>query len=138
MPTVPITIEVSIRADIHKVWDYWTSPEHIVNWNFASDDWHCPKATNELRVGGTLCATMAAKDGSMSFDFEGVYDEIIPFTKIAYSLGDQRKVHILFEQVGDTIKVTETFDAETVHDPEYQKAGWQAILNNFKKLVEEK
>ncbi|NDK56031.1 SRPBCC family protein [Pontibacter fetidus] len=132
-----ITVEATINAGNQKVWTYWTSPEHIVNWNFASDDWHCPSAENDVRTGGKFRSTMASKDGKMSFDFGGVYDEVIPEKKLAYKMEDGRQVEVLFEDLGNnTTKLTETFDAESTHSDEMQRAGWQAIVNNFKKYVE--
>ncbi len=136
MSTSKITIETNVNADLKKAWDYWTLPEHIVNWNFASDDWHCPKAENDPRTGGKFKATMASKDGKMSFDFEGIYDEVIDQQKISYSMSDGRQVHISFEKNGDATKVTEVFDPENQNSEEMQRSGWQSILNNFKKYVE--
>jgi uncharacterized protein YndB with AHSA1/START domain len=131
-----ITIETLVNADITKAWEYWTAPEHIVKWNFASDDWHCPKATNDPVTGGKFSATMAAKDGSMSFDFEGTYDDVILHKRIAYTLADGREVNVLFESKGNETLVTEIFDPESVHPHDFQKAGWQAILDNYKKHTE--
>ncbi|MFG6687347.1 SRPBCC family protein [Mariniflexile sp. HNIBRBA6329] len=131
-----ITIEVVVNVNLQKVWDFWTKPEHIVNWNFASDDWHCPKATNDLRVGGKFSATMASKDGTMSFDFEGVYNEVVELNKIAYAMADGRQVLVAFEKQGNTTVVTEVFDPEDQNPLEMQKNGWQSILNNFKEYVE--
>lgn len=131
-----IKVEVDVMADIKKTWKYWTDPTYIVKWNFASDDWHCPKASNDPRTGGKFSSTMASKDGKMSFDFEGVYDEVIEHKKIAYKMPDGREVIVLFEDNGNHTKVTELFDPENMHPEEFQKAGWQAILNNFKKLTE--
>ena len=131
----PITISTVIPADVNQVWECWNTPEHIVNWNFASDDWHCPRSENDLRVGGKFNATMAARDGSMSFDFEGVYDVVEPLTRIEYSLADDRHIVVLFEEVEGGVKVTETFDAETENSIEMQRAGWQSILDNFAKYV---
>ncbi len=131
-----ITVEVVVNADLQKVWNFWTKPEHIVNWNFASDDWHCPKATNDLRVGGKFSATMASKDGAMGFDFEGVYDEVIELKKIAYTMVDGRQVQVTFEKHGNATTVTEVFDPENQNPLEMQENGWQAILNNFKVYVE--
>lgn len=133
-----ITVQTSVAADINKVWSSWTLPEHITKWNFASDDWHCPAATNDLKAGGRFCATMAAKDGSMSFDFEGIYDEVIKHRKIAYSLSDGRQITVLFESEGDKTRVTETFDPENQNSMELQRAGWQSILDNFKAYTERK
>ena len=131
-----LTISVAIKAPIEKVWDKMNNPEDIEQWNTASEDWHCPKAENNLTIGGSLKSTMAAKDGSFSFEFEGIYDEIIPNKLIRYHLGDQRSVEIRFEEIGNEVIVTETFDAESQNPIEMQQQGWQAILNNFKKHVE--
>jgi len=136
MKANPILIETTVTADLKKAWDYWTLPRHIVNWNFASDDWHCPNAANDLQSGGKFNYRMAAKDGSFGFDFEGMYDEVIPHQKISYSLADGRQCVIEFKNVGDTTTVTETFDPEKTNSEELQRNGWQAILNNYKKYVE--
>ncbi len=131
-----IKVQAFIRADKQKVWDYYTKPEHITKWNFASDDWQCPKAENDLRVGGKYLARMEAKDGSFGFDFEAVYDEVIDQKKLTYTMSDGRQATTDFENLGGRTKVTTTFDAEGVHDQEMQRAGWQAILDNFKKYTE--
>src|SRR4051812_42972328 len=120
-----IKIEVMIAASVSKVWSYWTSPQHIIHWNFAIPEWHCPKATNDLRVGGKYSARMEARDGSFGFDFEAVYDEVINQKKIAYTMLDGRQAITDFEQVGDQTKVTTYFDAETQNPIEMQKNGWQ-------------
>jgi uncharacterized protein YndB with AHSA1/START domain len=134
-----VKIEATVSADINKVWKYWTEPEHIKKWNFASEDWHCPSAENDLRVGGKFSSRMEAKDGSFGFDFGGIYDEVIDYEKIAFTMGDGRQAITIFEQLGDVkTKITTTFDAENQNPIEMQKNGWQAILNNFKKHVEEK
>ncbi len=132
----PITIQTLIKADIQKVWDYWNEPAHITQWCHASDDWECPKSTNDLKVGGSFVSTMAAKDGSFSFDFGGTYTEIVPLEKIAYVMEDGRKVGVLFKHEGDSVRVVETFDPETQNPKEMQRAGWQSILDNFKEYVE--
>jgi uncharacterized protein YndB with AHSA1/START domain len=131
-----ITVEAFINAPADKVWEYWTAPQHIVNWNFASDDWHAPKAENDLRPGGTFISRMEAKDGSFGFDFEGVYDEVIINNLITYTLGDGRTVVIKFTNTGNETHIAETFEAETVNPTELQRDGWQAILNNFKNYAE--
>jgi uncharacterized protein YndB with AHSA1/START domain len=131
-----ITVKTSVAADIAKVWNRWTAPEHIVNWNFASDDWHCPKAENDPRTGGKFSCTMAAKDGSMSFEFSGVYDEVIPQKKISYAMGDGRRVEVEFESKDGQTEVVESFDPEQVNSIELQRNGWQSIMDNFKKYVE--
>lgn len=133
---ITITIETIVHAPVHKVWQYWTEPAHIKNWNFASDDWHSPHATNDLRVGGSFTSRMEAKDGSMGFDFGGVYDTVDEHKQIAYTLGDNRKVSITFTAQGDDTKVVETFDAENTNPVELQRSGWQAILDNFKRYTE--
>ena len=131
-----ITVENTIQAPVEKVWEYWTKPEHIVNWSFASDDWHTPAAENDLREGGKFSSTMAAKDGSMSFDFGGVYTKVDEHKAIEYTLGDGRTVSIIFSSEGSATKVVETFEAETQNSVEMQQFGWQAILDNFKKYTE--
>lgn len=131
-----ITVESTIQAPVAKVWEYWNEPEHIKKWAFASEDWHAPKAENDLRTGGTFSTTMAAKDGSFSFDFGGVYTQVKEHKLIEYTLGDERKVSILFSSIGDATKVVETFEAEDTHPVEMQQSGWQAILDNFKKYTE--
>ena len=136
MNTTKITVETIIAADSKKVWGFWTNPEHITKWNFASDDWHCPTAENDLKVGGKLRSRMEAKDGSFGFDFEAIYDEIIDQKKITYTMTDGRKATTDFENLDGKTKVTTTFDAENENPVEMQKEGWQAILNNFKKYVE--
>lgn len=132
-----ITVIASINAPVEKVWEFWNNPEHIKNWAFASPDWHAPKAENDLRIDGKFSTTMAAKDGSMSFDFGGTYTAVEENKLIEYSLEDGRKVKIIFLAVGDQTQITETFDAEETNPIEMQQEGWQAILNNFKKLTEE-
>ncbi len=131
-----ITISARISSDVEKVWEYYTAPEHITHWNFANEDWHCPKAENDLRVGGKLWSRMEAKDGSFGFDFEATYDEIIPQKKIIYTIADGRQVIIDFEKVDGMTKVTTSFEAEKENPLEMQRDGWQAILDNFKKYVE--
>jgi len=131
-----IKIDATISATPQKVWEYWNKPEHITKWNFASEDWHCPKASNDLRVGGKYSARMEAKDGSFGFDFDVVYDEVVDQKKISYTMGDGRKVTTTFETLGEKTKVTTVFDAEKENSEEMQKNGWQAILNNFKKYAE--
>ena len=136
MNRTKITIETAVLGDIYKVWDFWTKPEHITKWNFASDDWHCPSAENDLQVGGKFSSRMEAKDGRFGFDFYGFYDEVVEHKKIAYTLGDGRQAVSNFEQRGDKIKITTIFDAENENPVEMQKNGWQSILENFKKYVE--
>lgn len=134
--TSSITVEMKVNAPLEKVWDYWTNPQHIVNWNCASEDWHAPHATNDLRVGGKFNSRMEAKDGSMGFDFEGEYTKVEQHIEIEYVLADARKVNIRFDSDGKETTVTETFDPENENTLELQRAGWQAILDNFKRYTE--
>ena len=131
-----ITVECTVKASIEKVWNYWTSPQHIMHWNNANDDWHTPKVENNLINGGNFKYTMAAKDGSFSFDFEGTYLEIKRLKLIKYIAADGREVSVDFITIGDIVEIVETFEAENENSIELQKNGWQAILNNFKKYVE--
>ncbi len=132
----PITVTTEVNVSPEMAWTIWTTPSHITQWNQASDDWHTPHAEIDLVVGGKLLSRMEAKDGSMGFDFEATITEIIPNQKLAYTLGDGRKVEVLFENSGMGCKVTETFDPETQNSPDMQQQGWQAILNSFKKHAE--
>lgn len=131
-----ITVETTIEAPVEKVWDMWYKPEHVTQWNNASDDWHTPRAENDLRPGGRFLSRMEAKDGSMGFDFSGVYHEVEPLRRIVYSLDDDRKVWVDFTPDDNTTRVVEKFEAENTHSKELQQSGWQAILNNFKTYVE--
>lgn len=137
MSTTQLTVNATIAADIQKVWEAWTQPDHITKWNFASDDWCCPKAENDLQTGGKYLARMEAKDGSFGFDFEAVYDEILTHQKISYTMADGRQSITTFKANGNTTEVSTTFDAETSNPIDMQQQGWQAILNNFKKYVEQ-
>lgn len=132
-----IAVQTEIAAPIAIVWKLWTTPEDIVCWNNASDDWHTPRVENDLQEGGIFNYRMEAKDGSMGFDFEGVYQKVIFNQLIEYVIGDCRKVSIAFTRNGDSTKVVETFEAESIHSIEQQRDGWQAILDNFKKYTEE-
>ena len=133
-----ITISATVNASPAKVWECWTKPEHVTHWNFASPEWHCPRGENDLRPGGIFSFRMEAKDGSMGFDFGGTYTEVVNEKKISYKLGDERTVTVLFDKEGSSTIVTETFDTEDVNAAEMQRAGWQAILDNFKKYTESK
>ncbi len=131
-----LTVSVTIKADIFKTWDYFTKPIHIINWYFASPDWHCPYATNDLIENGKFDFRMEAKDNSFGFDFEGTYSKVLLHKEINYSLVDERKVFVTFTQKENTVKIMETFDPEIENSLELQEAGWKAILNNFKNYVE--
>jgi uncharacterized protein YndB with AHSA1/START domain len=130
-----ITVEATIEADKIKVWDYYTNPKHIVNWNFADPSWHCPSAENDLKIGGRYCARMEARDGSFGFDFEAFYTEIIVGEGFSYEFGG-RKATVKFDHSGNKTEVVVTFEPENENPIEMQKDGWQAILNNFKDYVE--
>lgn len=131
-----LTVQVIVNAPIEKVWDYYTRPEHITQWNHASDDWFSPRATNDLRAGGRFISRMEAKDGSEGFDFSGTYDEVVDKSLIKYTMDDNRKATITMAEEGGQTKVIVTFEAEKENAPEFQESGWQAILDNFKKYTE--
>ncbi|MFD2672703.1 SRPBCC family protein [Marinicrinis sediminis] len=135
--TSRVTIQAVIQAPVEKVWTYWTEPEHITKWNQASETWYSPKSENDLRVGGKFVTRMEAKDGSVGFDFSGIYDVVKQHEEISYTLEDGRKVDITFTIQGDETKVVEIFDADSSHSIEMQQVGWQAILDNFKRYTEE-
>lgn len=136
-PFKAITVEVLVDASAQQAWIYWTMPEYITKWAFASEDWHCPKATNNLRVGGHYATTMASKDGQMAFDFGGTYTVVEPTKRLVNQLDDGRMVWVTFEAITpQQTLIVETFEAEDENTLELQRAGWQAILNNFKLAVE--
>lgn len=130
-----ITVQATVEADAKKVWDYYTLPEHITQWNFADPSWHCPSAENDMRPGGTYEARMEAKDGSFGFDLEGVYSQIAPGESFTFGMGG-REVQVTFRNLGNQTEVVIVFDAENENPLEMQRAGWQAILNNFKSYTE--
>jgi len=132
-----ITVQAIVKAPVEKVWKYWNEPEHITHWSFASNDWHAPSATNDLRPGGKLIVRMETKDGSAGFDFGGTYDVVKEHEEISFTMGDGRRVDIVFTAQGDETKITETFDAENTYPLEFQQAGWQSILDNFKRHAEQ-
>jgi len=131
-----ITITTTVLAPAEKVWERWTVPEHIIKWNNASDDWHTTHAENDLRIGGKFLSRMEAKDGSFGFDFIGIYDLVKENKLLEYTLGDGRKVIIVFTGISNTTNIVETFEAESENSIEMQRSGWQAILENFKKYAE--
>lgn len=126
-----ITVEALVNAPLQRVWDAWSDPEQIKQWNAASDDWHTTQSSVDLREGGSFRSRMEAKDGSAGFDFEGVYTRIVPGKRIEYRMGDAREVQVDFEETPDGVVVRNTFDAEGSNPPELQRQGWQAILENF-------
>lgn len=133
----PITVETTIAKDVETVWKLWTGPEHIQAWNHASDDWECPKAMNDLRVGGHFSAIMAAKDGSASFDFNGTYTAVDPLIRIEYTMEGGRQVSVDFESVEGGTNITEMFEPEDLNSRELQRSGWQSILDSFKRYAEQ-
>lgn len=135
--TKTITVKTTLDASLEEVWNKFTKAEHVVNWNFASDDWHCPKAENHLEVGKNFTFTMASKDGEMSFDFVGTYQEVVPMKKIVYIIADGRKVTVKFDVLDGKVILTENFAPENVHSVELQRGGWQSILDNFKKYTQQ-
>jgi len=136
MTAEKIEVEALINASPGKVYQLWTKPDHITKWNFASDDWCCPSAENDLRVGGIYKSRMEAKDGSFGFDFEGEYEEVSPSEKLVFSLSDGRQVETTFEEEVGSTRVTTRFDPESQSSIAMQREGWQAILDNFKKYAE--
>jgi uncharacterized protein YndB with AHSA1/START domain len=132
-----ITVETTVNAPVEQVWKTWSEPGHITKWCQASDDWHVPHAENDLHTGGKFKTTMAAKDGSFSFDFGGVYTNVQNNKNIEYTMDDGRKVRIQFSAADNGTKVTETFETEDTHSLDQQRTGWQAILDNFKKYTED-
>jgi uncharacterized protein YndB with AHSA1/START domain len=131
-----ITVTASVNAPIEKVWACWTQPSHIMQWNQASPDWHCPASSVDLKIGGKFSATMAAKDGSFSFDFWGTYDDILENELIMVTMGDGRKWKTTFASNGEVTEVVESFEAEDQNPVEMQRGGWQSILNSFKQHAE--
>lgn len=133
-----ITIETIIKSDIDTVWEYWTNPDHIIKWAFASDDWECPYAENDVQEGGKFLTRMAAKDGSEGFDIVGTYTEVIPKEKLAYTMEDGRTVAIGFNELETgEVQIVQEFEMESTNTEELQRNGWQSILDNFKKHVEQ-
>jgi uncharacterized protein YndB with AHSA1/START domain len=130
-----ITVETDVAAPLETVWRTYTTPEDIKQWNAASDDWHTTAATVDLRPGGAFSSRMEAKDGSMGFDFAGVYTTVIKHELIEYSFGD-RHASVEFNKVPQGVRVRVTFDAEATHSIEQQQQGWQAILTNFARYAE--
>lgn len=130
-----ITVQATIKADRKKVWDYYTLPEHITQWNFADPSWHCPKAENDMKIGGRYCARMEAQDGSFGFDFEAYYTEIIDGQQFSYGFGG-RTATVQFTDLNGETEVIVSFDPEDQNPIEMQEAGWQSILNNFKAYTE--
>lgn len=136
MKNSPIKVDAAIKAPVETVWNFWTDPKHIINWNNASDDWFTLRAEMDLRPGGRFLERMEARDGSEGFDFTGVFKKVEPRKRIEYLMDDGRRVEISFESKGNETMVSESFDPEEINAPEIQRTGWQSILNNFKTYVE--
>jgi uncharacterized protein YndB with AHSA1/START domain len=133
-----ITVETLVRAPLATVWDAWSSPADIRQWNAPSDDWHTTRSEVDLREGGTFLSRMEAKDGSAGFDFEGAYTRVVPKETIEYRMSDGREVRVDFLERPDGTLVRNTFDPESENSPEMQQAGWQAISDSFGRHVEAK
>jgi uncharacterized protein YndB with AHSA1/START domain len=131
-----VNIGTTVNAPIKKIWEIWSKPEHITRWATPTPDWHTPRAENDLRTGGSFVSRMEAKDGSMGFDFGGVYDVVTPHEYIEYTMGDGRKVKTVFTQQEDGVRIDQSFDAEAENPVEMQRMGWQAILDSFKNYTE--
>jgi uncharacterized protein YndB with AHSA1/START domain len=138
MKPEPITIQTTTNAALSKAWEYWNKPEDIMGWAFASDDWEATEAENDLREGGRFKIVMAAKDKSTSFDFGGTYTVLKEHELIEYAMDDGRHVKVEFAETPVGTRITETFDPEDENPAEMQRAGWQSILDNFKKYAETK
>lgn len=132
-----ITVSVQLDTNAEKAWEYWTHPDYIVQWNFASDEWCCPSASNDVSEGGKLSWRMEAKDGTFGFDLNGTYTKVVHPQQLEYMLEDGRPVRVHFETDSTGTTVKWTFEVEQINPPEFQKAGWQAILNNYKALVDQ-
>ena len=133
-----ITIETNVKAPLETVWKTWITPTDIKKWNTASLDWHTTKSENDFREGGKFSSRMEAKDGSFGFDFGGTYTKILTHKHIAFTLDDDRKVTVDFEERKGEVRIMETFEPENQNSLEMQRSGWQAILDTFKKYVESK
>lgn len=131
-----ITVQTTVRADPEKVWECWTDPAHIVHWNAASDDWECPEAHNDPVEEGRFRYVMRARDGSRSFDFGGMYLQVEEGKMMEYEIDDGRKVTVIFEPSDEGVQIIETFVPEMENPLELQRAGWQSILDHFKRYVE--
>jgi uncharacterized protein YndB with AHSA1/START domain len=132
-----ITVEAIIQQPPDEVWELWTSLDHIVQWNYANEDWCCPHAVNDARSGGQISWRMESRDGAMGFDINGIYEEVRPHELLIYRMEDGREVRIFFQNLENETKITEMFEPEELNPLEMQQQGWQAILNNFKKYAEQ-
>ena len=131
-----IRVETTVDLPVATVWERWNNPEHVTKWYFASPDWHAPKATNDLRAGGAFSIRMEARDGSFGFDFTGTYIGVEKPTKLECRLGDGRTLDVKFSSLESRTVIVEEFEMEMTNSEERQRAGWQAILDNFKRYAE--
>ena len=131
-----LTVQTTVAAPKSKTWTYYTEAEHVINWNFVSEEWHCPSATNDLRVGGKFDIVMASKEGNMEVELEGTYKEVEPESHVVYTLGNDTEVNVRFSEAGDKTQVTVTFEPSEKEDRDHQRSNWQAILDNFRKYAE--
>lgn len=132
-----VTVQQTIEMPLKICWHVWNHPDHIVNWYSASPDWHTPKASNEVVPGGEFCYRLAARDGSMAFDYRGSYAEVVVQEKLTFHLEDGRKVTVTFEKLDDVqTQITENFEPESINSIDIQRSGWQAILDHFKSYCE--
>jgi len=136
MENEKIKVETLVPLPVERVWELWTSPQHITKWNNASQDWHTPSAENDLRPGGKFNYRMEAKDGSRGFDFEGEYEEVKPHKLLQYRMSDGREATVVFKPIDNATFIEESFDAEKQYSVEMQREGWQAILDNFRNYAE--
>ena len=132
-----LTVQTTVDAPQSKTWTYYTEAEHVINWNFVSEEWHCPSATNDLRVGGKFEIVMAAKEGNMEVELEGTYREVEPQHHVAYTLGNDTEVNVRFAENGQQTKVTVEFEPNEKEDRDHQQQNWKAILQNFKRYAEQ-
>lgn len=132
-----LCVQARLRCSPARAWAAYTDPASITQWNFAVPEWHCPRAENDLRVGGVMRSRMEARDGSMGFDFEGTYTEVVPLQRLAYAMGTERRAEVDFRDTGDGhTEVTVRFTPDPTHPADMQRGGWQAILDNYKAHAE--
>lgn len=137
MAAQQIIVATMVPVNPERAWALYTNPNDVTQWNFATDEWHCPSASIDLRVGGTHNARMEAKDGSFGFDFEGTYSEVDAPHSLTLVMGDGRKSRTTFiSSPGGTLVETK-FEAEATNPAEMQREGWQAILDNYRKHAEQ-
>lgn len=131
-----ITIQAEVAVEKSKLWDFYTLPEHIIHWNFADPSWHCPRASNDMIIGGEYHARMEAKDGSFGFDFIAKYSEINFCENFIYGFAGREVIVSFTEISANKTLITIIFDPETENPVDLQRTGWQMILNNFKNYAE--